>query len=268
MLRAALAASSLVAARAQPTAALTFDPDTPLNTVLPTYLSTNIDSGSLAQLFDFTDPVLATLTANLVRAAPTQLRIGGGAADDLAFTGAGGARGACNVSAGVNVCVDTAYVEEILAFAAATGVQLVWDFNAALRDAGNAWNTSNARAMLAAVAASPNAAAVAGWQLGNEVEDWYKRSPPNNLSGTALAADYAALRGLLAAQPTLAQSVLGPDACCEERRALLADFSTVAARATPPLVSAVTVHAYPIPRGPGDTVRARAAPRRAPQPHS
>jgi len=36
--------------------------------------------------------VLRNLTRNLARAAPTQLRVGGGAADSLLFTGAGSRR--------------------------------------------------------------------------------------------------------------------------------------------------------------------------------
>ena len=44
--------------------------------VSSTYLSFNIDTGSLYNNLDFSDKVLTQLFANLVNAAPTQLRIG------------------------------------------------------------------------------------------------------------------------------------------------------------------------------------------------
>ena len=220
-----------------------------------TYLSVNIDSGSLANNLSFVDPALRELTRNLVRAAPTQLRIGGGAADNLAFTGPRGARGHCGgVMPGIDVCVDAAYVDEIMDFVAATGVELVWDLNCASRDVANAWNATNSIALLDHIAASDNKNGLpTAWQLGNEVEDWYKHSPPNNLTGAALARDYAALRVLLAERSMLSQIVYGPDACCEERRPILEDFARAAASASPPLVAAVTVHAYPIPRAANDS---------------
>ena len=230
------------------TVELFYDPDKALFTAASTYVSINVDSGSLYNNFNFSDVVLTQLSRNLAEAAPTQLRVGGGAADNLLFTGVGGARGACSFSGG-DVCVDATYWDELNSFATATGLQLVWDINAALRDAvSGAWNSSNARALFSYAASSKTSSAVVAWQLGNEVEDWYKRNPPLNLSGTALAADYATLRALLAEFPSLAQAVYGIDACCENRRPILADFVTAAVTATPPLVSALTVHAYPIIR--------------------
>jgi len=214
----------------------------------------NVDSGSIYDSFDFTDPLLTALTSHLSRAAPTQLRVGGGAADNVLFTGAGGARGACPGAApGVDVCINAASWDELNAFAGAARVQLVFDLNlAALRDAAGAWDPTNARALFAHAAASATPCAVVAWQLGNEPQDYYKRHPPFNITGAALAADYATLRRELAAFPSLAQTVYGPDACCEERRPVLAAFSAAAAAAAPPLVDAVTVHAYPIARAPDD----------------
>jgi hypothetical protein len=227
-----------------------------LATVASTYLSINIDSGSLFNLLDFTDPVLIALTTNIARASPTQLRIGGGAADNLLFTGVGGLRGNCTGLMGPNIdtCVDASMWDSIAAFSDATGVEIVWDLAAAIRDSTTGrWNSTNARSLFSYVAGSASAGQPVAWQLGNEVEDWYKRHPPLNVSGAALAEDYAALRALLGAFPAVAQTVYGIDACCEERRAILADFAAAAAAASPPLVSASTVHAYPIPRAPDDS---------------
>jgi hypothetical protein len=238
------------------TVLISWDPDTPLQTVLPTYLSVNIDSGSLNQLFDFNDPILQTLTTNLVHAAPTQLRIGGGAADDLAFTGINGISGPCNFSTNINVCVNASYMTSILNFADITGIQLVFDLNAAIRlndDPKNAWNSTNAELLFEFLSNSPNADTIIAFQLGNEPEDWYKRNPPINITGSNLAADYATLQSLLTKYPTLTSTVYGPDACCESRRAILEDFTIAASKTTPPLVSAVTVHEYPISRALNDS---------------
>jgi hypothetical protein len=49
------------------------------------YVSFNIDTASVLSGVDLSDPVLTELVANLARAAPTQLRIGGGNADDLKY---------------------------------------------------------------------------------------------------------------------------------------------------------------------------------------
>jgi len=73
-----------------------------------------------------------------------------------------------------------------------------------------------------------------------------------NMTGSALAADYATLRALLR-EPRfagLSQSIYGPDACCEDRvtppGSFMPAFSAAAAAAGS--VDAVTVHLYPIPR--------------------
>jgi len=207
--------------------------------------------------------VLTQLTRNLVRAAPMQLRVGGGAADNTYFTGVGGARGNCSVGGvfGVDTCVDAAYFSQLCAFAAASGAELVFDLNAALREPAaaatlGAWNASNARSLFEFLSGpdAPAACPLAAWQLGNEIEDWYKRRDENgvpmNMSGQAHAADLAALRSLLRSDfPSLQQTIYGPDACCEDRAATPAgtwmrNFSAAAVGS----VDAVTIHIYPLPR--------------------
>lgn len=51
--------------------------------LLPTFLSVNIDTASIAEGVDFADPVLANL---LLHVSPALLRIGGSAANGLRFT--------------------------------------------------------------------------------------------------------------------------------------------------------------------------------------
>ena len=233
-------------------ARLAFSPAAPaLHRVLPTYVSVNIDKGSLYNNIDFTSRPLRALTAHLAAAAPTELRVGGGAADSTLFTGAGGARGNCsslNIT-NIDVCVSAESWDELAAFAGATGVGLVFDLNGAMgrRSGADAWDPANAAALLAhaADAAGRGLAAPVGWELGNEPEDWYKRRL--NVSGARLAADFAALRGLLSATRGLPPSrLLGPDGCCEGRYALMAEFAAHAGG----LLDGVTVHAYPLPYAP------------------
>ena len=238
------------------TAHLQFSPAAPpLHRVAPSYASFNIDTGSLYNSFDFTSPPLRALAAHLAAAAPTQLRVGGGAADAVLFTGAGGARGNCSGAGGapgIDICVSAESWDEMAGFAAATGVGLVFDLNGAYgrRSGADPWNSSNAAALLAHVAgaAARGLPAPVAWQLGNEPEDWYKRLPPLNVSGATLAADFAALRALLRATPGLPAGarVLGPDGCCEGRYALMADFAAHAGG----VLDGVTVHAYPLPYAP------------------
>ncbi len=250
-----LAALALAAWRApaQPLQlSLAFDPALPaLFETRPSYLSINLDSGSLFHDFPFSHAPLTALVRNLVRAAPTQFRIGGGAADGVLFTGAGGASGNCTgaFGAAITTCVSAESFDAMLAFARATGVGLVWDLNGALRQGGGSgpWNSSNAAALLAHAAAAPQRGLPlpAAFQLGNEPEDWYKRSPPLNLSGPALAADFHALRSLLAAHPPLTSAAIyGPSGCCEDRYPLLAAFAGPVRGA----LDALDVHAYPLPR--------------------
>ena len=236
-------------------ASLTVDLSAPaLRTVFDTYLSVNIDTGSLYNNLDFTSPPLRELTRALARGAPLQLRIGGGAADDTVYTGAGGARGNCSGGAGlppgVNICVDDSLWAELSDFAGATGARLVWDLNLAVNrtSATQPWDSRNAAALIAHAATTRSSPWA--WQLGNEIEDWYKRNPPLNLTGARLAADYAALRALLLAHaPAVSTRVYGPDACCEERHTpqggMLHDFAAQAASLS---LAAITFHEYPLPR--------------------
>jgi len=226
----------------------------PLFVTWDSYLSLNIDTGSLANALDLSSAPLRALLGALTAAAPTELRVGGGAADDTLFTGRGGARGSCSPGLpGISICVDAELWDELTGFAAATGSRLVWDLNLAINRTSStqAWDSRNAAALIgyaAAAGSSPFA-----WQLGNEMEDWYKRTPSLNLTGARLAADYAALRALLtAAAPAVSGRIYGPDACCEERHtppgAMLHNFAAAAPAAMN--LTAISFHEYPLPRAP------------------
>lgn len=162
----AFSGSAAVILGASAQAIITVDFTYPLTAVAETYLSLNIDSGSLYNDFDLTDPILNQLVANLARAAPVQVRFGGSAANDVTYTGSGGARGNCSSGGVTRICVDDSLWDEINAFANRTGVGLVWDLPINPRTPGGAWNFSNSEALIQRTAAAGYV--LAAWQLGNE----------------------------------------------------------------------------------------------------
>ena len=155
---------------AQATAILTVDFTFPRTAVVDTYLSFNIDTGSLYNAFDFSDPMLSQLVANLVRAAPSQIRFGGGAANDVTYTGAGGASGNCSQGGVTRICVDDSLWAAVNSFANRTGARLVWDLSINPRTEGGAWNSSNSEALIARTVAAGYT--IEAWQLGNEEGGW------------------------------------------------------------------------------------------------
>lgn len=232
---------------AQSSATLSFSSTAPpLNVAWASYLSFNLDTGSLYNAFDFSDPLLVALTRTLASAAPTQLRIGGGAANDVIVTGAGGVRGNCSTPTATRICIDESLWDEINAFAEATGVRLVFDFNILLTTASGEWDSSNASVLLARSAARGYGSAA--WQLGNEEEDMVHHGA--NISAATVAAAFQKLRALLAgAFPSLPQAIYGPDACCENWMSPVGSFLAAFVEGASGAIDAVTVHDYPLGRG-------------------
>ena len=151
------------------TASFSFDAKAPLFTVKDTYLSFNIDAGSLFNEFDFTDTAFRNLVKTLAKAAPTQIRIGGSAADDTVYTGPDGARGNCSTANATVICLNQQYWDEINDFVAFTGVHLVFDINIRHRKNNNQeWDPSNAALLLNYT--QQMGYPIAAWQLGNEIE--------------------------------------------------------------------------------------------------
>jgi hypothetical protein len=225
----------------------------PSHSLSSTFLSVNIDTGSLFNLLDFTDPVLTQLLSQL---SPVILRVGGGAADATLFTGDSGASGDGG-STPLNshtVLVNSSYFDQLLAFAGKAGAKVMYDLNGLLRDkATGAWDpTINATALFTHIASNPSLAAnVAGWQLGNEPTLWKKSGW--NVDGKQLGEDYIALRKLLSGSfPSLPQTIYGPEGCCGDT-SFLQDFLPVVHAAG--ALDGFSEHYYPItPNGPACTV--------------
>jgi hypothetical protein len=199
-----LVAAAAAAAPAPPLSASVSWPAAPLRTNLtPDFVSVNIDAASLAQGFDFSDPVLANLVAQL---APVKVRVGGTAAHGLVWTGAPGLPcGCCGPPADGALYVSTDCFDALGAFVAAAGARLVFDFaptRAAPGGAAAPWNSTDAQRLFAFAADKPYARALWGWQVGNENSDAIT-------SGAQLGADFLAARALALARG-LGGALVGP----------------------------------------------------------
>jgi len=203
---------------------------------------------SSALAIDLASPALRAAARAL---APALLRIGGAPQDSLVFD-AGDGGPACAPGGGAGpfapyfcsqvhpytyACLTRARWLALLAFAADTGLQIVFGLNGCTGRASrhHAMNRSNAEALFAATAASPHAAALWGFELANE-------NVPALIAPAAWAADAAALKAAagaaFAAAGLAAPRFAGPDtACCDA-------LAAVAAAAPRGTLDALTYHQY------------------------
>ena len=182
------------------------------------YLGYNLDTGSLHDDFDLSDPVLAQLLRNL---APGQLRVGGSAADSMWYLPRGGEGGkgkgpspdplAPNFAAASQPGY-TGYLPEVTFFsdatldgmsalAASAGMDLLLGLNSVdFRAPGGGWApAANTSALLDAVVA--RGLTVANWQLGNEPDIYGKHFGADfALTGAQVAADLLSLVAQLRAR--------------------------------------------------------------------
>lgn len=211
------------------------------------FLSFNIDTGSLYNELDFSNPILVNLLQQLSPGSSgtnTFLRVGGGAADSTLYTGPNGASGAGSAPWNNTVLVNQTYFDELVNFASSGYASLVWDLNGRLRDGNNAWDpTVNATALFEHVAASGLGSKIAAWQLGNEPTLW----KGTTVTGTQLAHDYIKLKDTLKQYPSLSQIVYGPDGCCGDDK-FLAEFLPIVHAAG--ALDYLSEHYYPITPNP------------------
>ena len=212
------------------------------------YLSFNIDAGSLYHDLDFTDISLINIVKSLADAGPMQLRIGGTAADDVLYTGDSGLRGNCSVtSTEFIICVNNDMWDNINAFMKKTGARFVWDLNLKTRKHTNGWDFSNSETLLKYT--EKKQFKIEAFQLGNEVEH-FQQHFNFTLSGKVVGEDFKTLASLLKDKyPSLNVPIYGPDACCEVDGTFLTSFTATAKD----IVTAITIHDYPIARGPKST---------------
>jgi hypothetical protein len=201
----------------------------PVSTTAPNFLGVNIDTASLYQgidphRLDFADEGLLELGSAFAAAGDgmTTLRIGGSTADDAGWGRVAGMPGNPHQPSpgggpdfSQRVVVDEDYWDQIVAFAVAAGFELAWDLNA-LRDrtAQNRWNTSNAAALFAYVAARPRQQAALRYvQLGNEPGHSMVETP-GSPTAQQHGRDFVQLRALLEASFAHNRPLIqGPDVC-------------------------------------------------------
>jgi hypothetical protein len=197
----------------------------------------------------FSSTKVATLLAGL---APAYFRFSGTDVDSMTFNESA----ACNNSARP-YCLNASQLTHLLNSTSAAGLDLVLGINGRIgksADAPNApWDPTNAAEELAwldaAVAASGgNLTAPFAYELGNEPDLWpWVLNGSHLVNGSALAADVAVLRSMIAAHPHLSSAsppvTFGPDACeCYNGDVVLKEFAR--ASAAPPALQRFTWHFY------------------------
>ncbi|XP_061553846.1 heparanase isoform X2 [Phycodurus eques] len=99
-------------------------------------------------------------------------------------------------------------LDELHAFANASGLDLVFGLNALLRNADNSWNASNARALLRYCEERRYRVS---WELGNEPNSFEKKAGLR-VSGEQLGRDFTRLREMMSESPWHRRARLyGPD---------------------------------------------------------
>lgn len=207
------------------------------------YVNFNIDTGSLYNGLDFSDPKLRTLTQQLGPGGV--IRIGGTAVDSsLYFPAAPYNEGSPNqcmplIPPCINGSSDigNAMLDAIVGFVQATNMSLLWDMNGeSFRTESGAWNPKgNATAMLGYLDQRYGGQVDFAYSVGNEPEFW-KPAP----SAATLAADAVTLKKLLPAY-NIGRTVAGPS---------YAGISSNNAKTFLPIAAAggvdfYTVHNYP-----------------------
>jgi heparanase 1 len=211
----------------------------------PTYGEKWANAGVLG--IDLTSAELRKYAAAL---APALLRLGGSPEDSIVFDAAGtcvpGGGGqpplpyyCSQVHPYVYGCLSPARWEAVLAFASEVGYSIAFGLNGCFGRTGAdaSMDFSNARAIMEATAASPHAAALAFWELSNEVV-------PRTISAAQWVADAAVLRNMstaiFGARGLVAPPLVGPD----QGGAAVEDVVGALAGRVGAL-AAITYHQYP-----------------------
>ena len=180
---AAAAGAALLAAapaRAAPTTiGVTLNFKARAHTVATPFLAYNIDTGSIYNGFDFTEPKLIALIAQL---GPTILRIGGTAADYAYYV----PDATTPTDGATHTIINNRVLDDIVALATKANVQVLFDFNSLeFRDHKGQWDPAgNATATLQYLESKYAGQIDFAWSTGNEPDLW----PGTHYSGEELAA--------------------------------------------------------------------------------
>ena len=199
------------------------------------WLGVNIDTGSLTNRLDLTDPFLITLTRQLNANLPpgsaaTTIRVGGTASNSLEYV----PNGVPGRGPGGSTILTDASLQHVLDFAAATNCKIIFGMNYQ-RDGTGKWNPAlNATALWNRIAVAPNGSTVVGFSLGNELIGG------GGFNAVQYAQDYLAFASELKKHPGVGQAVCGPSAAGFPGVAVIQPFM----RTTAPALSALSFHAY------------------------
>jgi hypothetical protein len=203
------------------------------------YLSVNIDTGSLFHGIDLNDPVLVNYMYSLAMNTGSLLRVGGTAADYSIYIPNSTDPTNGNATGTVTVISDST-LDSLFSFAAQSHANVLFDLNARqFRTPQGAWDpTGNASALLQRLSSLYSGGAIDwSFSLGNEPEFWQQ-----TVNYTQLGLDVVALSKLLS---TLG---IGKNVCG-------ASFGTLDTSVIEPfLISSkgylqgLTVHDYPLGR--------------------
>lgn len=198
------------------TAQVSIDTGSPVNNVSPEYISFAVDSSQVvggkwwnpeaketetgsgtvhAPVFNFNQPQLDTLVRGL---APAYLRIGGSEADKIYYAMQDTSDFQPHAPPRYHSVMTARQWDAINAFAARTGVQLVFTLNSgpASRKADGSWDGANAAELLKYTAA--HGYKVALWELGNELNIfWFVHGPMAQVSPQQYDKDLLTARNLV-----------------------------------------------------------------------
>jgi len=204
------------------------------------FLGVNVDSASLTNYIDLSDPVLTTLAAQLAAAAAPpgggasaprmHLRVGGSASNGLFYL----PHGTPGRAAGGSTCVTDASLAALDAFARRAGLQVTLCLQYQTHN-GRFDPSINATALFRMIAAK-GLTGFSGFSLGNEIIGG------KGFDVEQYSQDYSAFRAAVAADaPAWAQSVVGPSAAGWPGLPPMATF-LAATRAVPNM--SLSIHAY------------------------
>lgn len=180
--------------------------------------------------------------------APAYFRFSGTDIDSMTFN----ASAACDNTARP-YCLNSSQLTHLLNYTSMAGLDLVLGLNGRIgksADAPNApWDPTNAAVELAwlntAIATTPSLRPPFAYELGNEPDLWpWVLNGSHLVNGSALAADVAVLRSMVAAYPHLSATppvTFGPDTCnCYNGDVVLKEFAR--ASSAPPTLQRYTWH--------------------------
>ena len=222
-----------------------------INTVDARYVNFNIDTGSLYNGMDFSDPKFRTLVSQLAQPYSSIIRVGGTAVDSSYYFPAApyliGQPNVCSTCGNGSAAVGNIIMDALFDFALATNMSLLVDVNGkdfrGGKDSTGPWDvTANTTALLAYLDSKYGGSVDFAYSVGNEPDLWKKADgkTPLGVPLDQLARDALSLKKALTAF-NIGKDVYG-SAFAGITTSEASGFLPVAAAGG---VTGYTCHAYP-----------------------